>query len=69
MLKRIRAEPRTSLLPVIILTSSKEEQDLLQSYKNGANSYVRKPVDFNEFLEAARQIGLYWLILNEAPPR
>ena len=69
VLKRIRAEPRTSLLPVIILTSSKEEQDLLQSYKNGANSYVRKPVDFNEFLEAARQIGLYWLILNEAPPR
>ena len=58
VLKRIRAEPRTSLLPVIILTSSKEEQDLLQSYKNGANSYVRKPVDFNEFLEAARQIGL-----------
>jgi two-component system response regulator len=69
VLKRIRAEPRTSLLPVIILTSSKEEQDLLQSYKNGANSYVRKPVDFNEFLEAARQIGLYWLILNEVPPR
>ena len=69
VLKRIRAEPRTRLLPVIILTSSKEEQDLLQSYKNGANSYVRKPVDFNEFLEAARQIGLYWLILNEVPPR
>ena len=69
VLKRIRAEPRTSLLPVIILTSSKEEQDLLQSYKSGANSYVRKPVDFNEFLEAARQIGLYWLILNEVPPR
>jgi two-component system response regulator len=69
VLKRIRAEPRTSLLPVVILTSSKEEQDLLQSYKNGANSYVRKPVDFNEFLEAARQIGLYWLILNEVPPR
>lgn len=67
VLKRIRAEPRTSLL-LIILTSSKEEQDLLQSYKNGANSYVRKPVDFNEFLEAARHIGLYWLFLNEAPP-
>ena len=69
VLKRIRADPRTSLLTVVILTSSKEEQDVLQSYKNGANSYVRKPVDFNEFLEAARQIGLYWLILNEVPPR
>jgi two-component system response regulator len=68
VLKRIRADPRTSLLPVVILTSSREEQDLLQSYKNGANSYVRKPVDFNEFLEAARQLGLYWLILNEGPP-
>ncbi len=68
VLKRIRADERTSLLPVVILTSSKEEQDLLQSYRNGANSYVRKPVDFNEFLEAARQLGLYWLILNEAPP-
>ena len=69
VLKRIRSDQRTDLLPVVILTSSKEEQDVLQSYKNGANSYVRKPVDFNEFLEAARQIGLYWLILNEVPPR
>ena len=68
VLKRIRADKRTSLLPVIILTSSKEEQDLLQSYRNGANSYVRKPVDFNEFLEAARQLGLYWLVLNKVPP-
>src|SRR5258706_5868334 len=57
---------RTSMLPVVILTSSKEEQDLLQSYRNGANSYVRKPVDFNEFIEAARQLGLYWLILNRS---
>lgn len=68
VLKHIRADQRTSLLPVVILTSSNEERDLLQSYRNGANSYVRKPVDFNEFLEAARQLGLYWLILNEPPP-
>jgi two-component system response regulator len=68
VLKRIRADERTSLLPVVILTSSSEEQDLLQSYRNGANSYVRKPVDFTEFLDAARQLGLYWLVLNEAPP-
>jgi len=68
VLKRIRADERTSLLPVVILTSSNEERDLLQSYRNGANSYVRKPVDFNEFLDAARQLGLYWLVLNEAPP-
>ena len=68
VLKRIRADDRTSLLPVVILTSSNEERDLLQSYKNGANSYVRKPVDFNEFLDAARQLGLYWLVVNEAPP-
>jgi two-component system, response regulator len=68
VLKRIRADERTSLLPVVILTSSSEERDLLQSYRNGANSYVRKPVDFTEFLDAARQLGLYWLVLNEAPP-
>jgi two-component system response regulator len=68
VLKRIRADERTSLLPVVILTSSNEEWDLLQSYRNGANSYVRKPVDFNEFLDAARQLGLYWLVINEAPP-
>ncbi|HUE98809.1 MAG TPA: response regulator [Anaerolineales bacterium] len=68
VLKRIRADKRTSLLPVVVPTSSIEERDLLQSYRNGANSYVRKPVDFNEFLEATRQLGLYWLILNETPP-
>ena len=68
VLKRIRADGRTRLLPVVILTSSSEERDLLQSYQNGANSYVRKPVDFTEFLDAARQLGLYWLVLNEAPP-
>ena len=53
----------------MILTSSNEERDLIEGYKNGANSYVRKPIDFNEFLEAVRQLGLYWLVLNHAPPR
>lgn len=69
VLRQIRANPRTRLLPVIILTSSKEEQDLIEGYSEGANSYVRKPVDFNQFLEAVRQLGVYWLILNEPPPR
>jgi two-component system response regulator len=69
VLRRIRADERTHLVPVVILTSSKEEQDLVESYKGGANSYVRKPVDFNEFIEAMRQLGLYWLVLNEFPPR
>ena len=68
VLRRLRAYERTKLLPVVILTSSKEEQDLVNGYALGANSYVRKPVDFNQFLEAARQLGLYWLVLNEAPP-
>ena len=65
VLRRIRADARTSLLPVVILTSSKEEQDKVSGYKLGANSYVRKPVDFNQFTEAVRQLGLYWLVLNE----
>jgi two-component system response regulator len=69
ILRRIRADERTKLLPVVILTSSKEEQDLINGYKFGANSYVRKPIDFAQFTEAARQLGLYWLILNEPPPR
>jgi len=69
VLKAIRADERTKLQPVVILTSSKEEQDLLEGFSLGANSYVRKPVDFSEFLEAVRQLGLYWLILNEMPPR
>jgi len=67
VLSRIRSEERTHLLPVVILTSSREEQDLIKGYKLGANSYVRKPVDFNRFIEAVRQLGLYWLVLNELP--
>lgn len=69
VLRRLRADEYTQLLPVVILTSSKEEQDLLQSYRLGANSYVRKPVDFTQFIEAVRQLGLYWLVLNEMPPQ
>lgn len=68
VLKRIRADERTRILPVVILTSSKEERDVVNGYRLGANSYVRKPVDFDQFIEAARQLGLYWLLLNEAPP-
>ncbi|HXH63150.1 MAG TPA: response regulator [Gemmatimonadales bacterium] len=69
VLRRLRADDRTRLLPVVILTSSNEERDLVSGYSLGANSYVRKPVDFSQFLEAARQLGLYWLLLNEpAPP-
>ncbi len=69
VLRRIRADEKTHVLPVVILTSSNEEQDRIQGYSLGANSYVRKPVDFNQFIEAVRQLGLYWLVLNEAPPR
>ncbi len=68
VLKRLRADARTKLLPVVVLTSSKEEQDVLKSYTEGANSYIRKPVDFDQFVEAVRNLGLYWLVLNEAPP-
>lgn len=69
VLRRIRGDARTRRLPVVILTSSKEERDIVSSYDHGANSFVRKPVDFAEFLEAARQLGLYWLVVNETPPR
>jgi CheY-like chemotaxis protein len=69
VLRRIRAEPRTRLIPVVILTSSKEEQDLIGGYSLGANSYIRKPVDFKQFVNAVGQIGLYWLVLNEPPPK
>lgn len=68
VLKRIRSDERTRLLPVVILTSSKEEIDLLNGYKEGANSYIRKPVDFDQFIQAAQQLKLYWLVLNEQPP-
>jgi len=68
VLRRIRADERTRLLPVVILTSSKEEQDVVNGYRFGCNSYVRKPVNFDEFVEATRQLGLYWLLLNEGPP-
>jgi CheY-like chemotaxis protein len=64
----IRADDRTKLVPVVILTSSNEETDVLGGYSAGCNSYVRKPVEFNQFAEAARQLGLYWLVINEGPP-
>ncbi len=68
VLRRIRADERTRLLPVVILTSSNEEEDRIKGYTLGANSYVRKPVDFDQFIKAAGQLGLYWLLLNEPPP-
>lgn len=68
VLKTIRIDERLKLLPVVILTSSNEERDMIQSYSLGANSYVRKPVDFNEFMEAVQNLGVYWLLMNEPPP-
>lgn len=67
VLERLRAEPETRHIPVVVLTSSNEERDIIRSYDLGANSYVRKPVDFEQFLQAARQLGLYWMVLNEVP--
>jgi CheY-like chemotaxis protein len=68
VLRRLREEERTKLLPVVILTTSNEEQDMLDSYSLGCNSYIRKPVDFVQFSEAIRQLGMYWLLMNEPPP-
>jgi two-component system, response regulator len=68
VLRRVRAEERTRMLPVVVLTSSREEQDLVESYRLGANSYVRKPVDFTQFADAVQTLGLYWLVVNEPPP-
>lgn len=68
VLRQLRSDDRTKLLPVVVLTSSVEEQDILRGYALGANSYVRKPVDFNQFVEAVKQLGLYWLVLNQRPP-
>ncbi|MFP2960058.1 response regulator [Myxococcus sp. 1LA] len=68
VLRHIRADPRTRMLPVVILSSSVEEEDLVRGYGGGANSYVRKPVSYTEFVEAARQLGLYWLVLNHGAP-
>jgi CheY-like chemotaxis protein len=68
VLRRIRADERTKILPVVILTSSREDEDLLRGYSSGANSYVVKPVDFTQFAEAVRQLGMFWLVVNEPPP-
>lgn len=69
VLKRLRADPRTKIVPIVVLTTSKEEGDMIASYNLGANSYVVKPVDFTKFVESVKQLGLYWLLLNQTPER
>jgi len=68
VLRQLKEDPRTKPIPVVIVTSSREETDVVRGYRNGANSYVQKPVDFDQFRDAVRQLGLYWLLTNEAPP-
>jgi len=67
VLKRIRGSEFTKLIPIVVLTTSNEQQDIMKSYEDGANSYIRKPVDFDQFVESVKQLGMYWLVLNEAP--
>jgi CheY-like chemotaxis protein len=69
VLQRLRDDPRTKLIPVVVLTSSSEDEDMLHSYRLGANSYVRKPVIFGKFADAVSQLGLYWMLLNQPPPK
>ena len=69
VLQRLRADPRTKLIPTVILTSSSEDEDMLKSYRHGANSYVRKPVEFGAFVTAVGQLGVYWMLINQSPPR
>jgi CheY-like chemotaxis protein len=68
VLKRMRADPRTKLIPVVVLTSSSEDEDMLRSYQSGANSYVRKPIEFSAFADAVTQLGMYWMLINQTPP-
>lgn len=69
VLREIKSNPRTKPIPVVVLTSSREERDIVESYRLGVNSYIQKPVDFNQFRESVKQLGLYWLVVNQAPPR